>query len=56
MRMFGRLLVTAITVLGVLGASAAPALADEGGNVTDFSSMTGISVPGQVVRGIPGGG
>ena len=56
MRMFGRLLVTAITVLGLLGASAAPAFADEKGNLTDFSSMTAIPVGGQVVRGITGGG
>jgi hypothetical protein len=56
MRMFGRLLVTAITVLGLLGASAAPTFADEKGNLTDFSSMTAIPVAGQVVRGITGGG
>jgi hypothetical protein len=56
MRMFGRLLVTAITVLGLLGASAAPAFADEKGNLTDFSSMTAITMGGQVVRGITGGG
>jgi hypothetical protein len=56
MRMFGRLLVTAITVLGLLGASAAPTFADEKGNLTDFSSMTAIPVGGQVVRGITGGG
>jgi hypothetical protein len=54
--MFGRLLVTAVTVLGLLAASAAPTFADEKGNLTDFSSMTGIPVAGQVVRGIPGGG
>ncbi len=56
MRMFGRVLVTAITVLGLLGASAAPALADEKGNLTDFSSMTAIAVGGTVARGITGGG
>jgi hypothetical protein len=56
MRMFGRVLVTAITVLGLLGASAAPAFADEKGNLTGFSSMTAIPVGGQVVRGITGGG
>jgi hypothetical protein len=56
MRMFGRLLVTAITVLGLLGASAAPTFADEKGNLTDFSSMTAIAVKNTVVRGIPGGG
>jgi hypothetical protein len=56
MRIFGRVLVTAITVLGLLGASAAPAFADEKGNLTDFSSMTAIPVGGMVVRNIPGGG
>jgi hypothetical protein len=56
MRMFGRILVTGVTVLGLVGASAVPAFADEGGNLTDFSSMTAIPVAGQVVRGITGGG
>jgi hypothetical protein len=56
MRIFGRLLLTAITVLGLLAASAAPTFADEKGNLTDFSSMTAIPVGGQVVRGITGGG
>ncbi len=56
MRIFGRVLVTAITVLGLLGASAAPAFADEKGNLTDFSSMTAIAKGGTVVRGITGGG
>lgn len=56
MRIFGRVLVTAVSVLGLLGASAAPAFADEKGNLTDFSSMTAIPVGGQVVRGIIGGG
>jgi hypothetical protein len=56
MRIFGKVLVTATTVLGLLGASAVPTLADEGGNLTDFSSMTAIPVGGQVVRGITGGG
>jgi hypothetical protein len=56
MRMFGRILVTGVTVLGLLGASAAPTFADEKGNLTDFSSMTAIPVGGQVVRGITGGG
>jgi hypothetical protein len=56
MRIFGRVLVTAITVLGLLGASAAPAFADEKGNLTDFSTMTAIAVKNTVVRGIPGGG
>jgi len=56
MRIFGRVLVTAITALGLLGASAAPAFADEGGNLTDFSSMKAIAVGGTVVRGITGGG
>ena len=59
MRLFGRVLVTAITVLGLLGASAAPAFADEKGNLTDFSSMTPVT--GGAVntfndRGIKGGG
>lgn len=31
-------------------------MADEGGNLTDFSSMKGIPLGGQVVRGITGGG
>ena len=48
MRIFGRLLVTAITVLGLLGASAAPTFADEKGNLADFSSMTAIPVAGQL--------
>src|SRR5260370_37611942 len=56
MRIFGRVLMTAITILGLLGASAAPAFADEKGNLTDFSSMTAIPVGGQVVRGITCGG
>jgi len=56
MRIFGRALVTAVTVLGLLGASAAPAFADEKGNLTDFSSMTAIAVKNTVVRDIPGGG
>jgi hypothetical protein len=56
MRMFGRVLLTAITVLGLLGASAAPVFADEKGNLTDFSSMTAIPVGGMVVRDIKGGG
>jgi hypothetical protein len=55
-RIFGRVLVTAVTVLGLLGASAAPTFADEKGNLTDFSSMTAIPVGGMVVRNIPGGG
>ena len=59
MRIFGRVLVTAITVLGLLGASAAPAMADEKGNLTDFSSMTpvtGAAVGTINDRGIKGGG
>jgi len=56
MRMLGRVLLAAITVLGLLGASAAPAFADEKGNLTDFSSMTAIAKGGTVVRGITGGG
>ncbi|HEX9099535.1 MAG TPA: hypothetical protein VF956_08645 [Candidatus Dormibacteraeota bacterium] len=56
MRILGRVLVTAITVLGLIGVSTAPAFADEKGNLTDFSSMTAIPVGGQVVRGITGGG
>src|SRR5258708_9158244 len=59
MRIFGRVLVTAITVLGLLGASAAPAWADEKGNHTDFSSMTavtGAAVGSINDRGSRGGG
>ena len=59
MRMFGRLLVTAATVLGLLAASAAPTFADEKGNLTDFSSMTpvtGAAVGTFNDRGIKGGG
>jgi hypothetical protein len=56
MRIFGRVLVTAVTVVGLLAASAAPTFADEKGNLTDFSSMTAIAVKNTVVRDIPGGG
>src|SRR5712692_3204641 len=59
MRMFGRVLVTAIAVLGLLGASAAPGFADEKGNLTDFSSMTpvtGAAVGTINDRGVKGGG
>ena len=42
----GRLVRTLITVIGALGLLAAfalPAAADEGGNLTDFSSMTPVT-------------
>src|SRR5215471_20773471 len=56
---FVRVLVLAIGALGLLAASAAPAAADEGGNLTDFSSMTpvtGAAVGTVNDRGIKGGG
>ena len=59
MRVFGRLFATAICVAGLTAASAAPTLADEKGNLTDFSSMTGVTggAVGTVNdRGIKGGG
>ena len=59
MRVFGRVLVTVVTVLGLLGASAVPTFADEKGNLTDFSSMTpvtGAAVNTINDRGIKGGG
>ena len=59
MRTFVRVLVLAIGALGLLAASAAPSAADEGGNLTDFSSMTPVtgSAVGTVNdRGIKGGG
>jgi len=56
MRIFGRVLVTALCVVGMVAASAVPTFADEKGNLTDFSSMTAIPVGGMVVRGIIGGG
>jgi len=56
MRIFGRVVITALCVAGLIGAGAIPTFADEKGNLTDFSSMTAISVGGMVVRGIPGGG
>jgi len=56
MRIFGRVVITALCVAGLIGASAAPAFADEKGNLTDFSSMTAIPVGGKVVRDITGGG
>jgi hypothetical protein len=52
----GRLFVTAICAAGLIASGAAPAFADEKGNLTDFSSMTAIAVKNTVVRGIPGGG
>ena len=54
-----RALVTTIGALGLLAASAVPALADEGGNLTDFSTMTpvtGSAVGAVNDRGITGGG
>src|SRR5438445_11700997 len=56
MRIFGRVVITALCVAGLIGAGAIPTFADEKGNLTDFSLMTAISVGGMVVRGIPGGG
>ena len=56
MRIFGRVVVTALCVGGLIAASAVPTFADEKGNLTYFSSMTGIPVGGMVVRGITGGG
>ncbi len=56
MRIFGRVVITALCVAGLIGASAIPTFADEKGNLTDFSSMTAIPVGGMVVRGITGGG
>lgn len=56
MRIFGRVLITALCVAAVVVASAVPTFADEKGNLTDFSSMTAIPVGGQVVREITGGG
>jgi len=56
MRFLGRWFVTLVCVIGLLAAGAAPAFADEKGNLTDFSSMTAIPVGGMVVRGITGGG
>ncbi len=59
MRRCIRILLTAVGTLGLLAASAAPSMADEGGNLTDFSSMTPVtgSAVGVVNdRGIKGGG
>lgn len=59
MRVSVRILMTAVGAVGLLAASAAPSLADEGGNLTDFSSMTPVtgSAVGVVNdRGIKGGG
>jgi len=56
MRIFGRVVITAVCVGGLIAASAVPTFADEKGNLTDFSSMTAIPVGGMVVRGITGGG
>ncbi len=59
MRRCIRMLLTAIGALGLLAASAAPSMADEGGNLTDFSSMTpvtGSAVGAVNDRGIKGGG
>jgi len=54
-----RTLITAIGALGLLAAFSGPALADEGGNLTDFSTMTpvtGSAVGAVNDRGIKGGG
>jgi hypothetical protein len=56
---FIRTLITAVAALGLLATSAVAALADEGGNVTDFSTMTpvtGAAVGAVNDRGITGGG
>jgi len=44
MRIFGRVVIAALCVAGLIGASAIPTFADEKGNLTDFSSMTAIPV------------
>jgi len=54
-----RTLVATIGAFGLLAASAVTALADEGGNLTDFSTMTpvtGSAVGAVNDRGITGGG
>ena len=59
MRLFARILVPTIGAVGLLVASAAASMADEGGNLTDFSSMTpvtGSAVGAVNDRGIKGGG
>ena len=56
---FVRTLTTAIGAVGLLAAFAVPAVADEGGNLTDFSTMTpvtGSAVGAVNDRGIKGGG
>lgn len=56
---FVKTLIAIVGALGVLAASAGLALADEGGNVTDFSTMTPVtgSAVGTVNdRGLTGGG
>src|SRR5260370_23483132 len=56
MRIFGRVVVTAFCVGGLIAASAVPTFADEKGNMSVLSAMTAIPVGGRVVRGIIGGG
>lgn len=59
MRLLARVLMPVIGAIGVLAVSAGPAVADEGGNLTDFSSMTpvtGSAVGAVNDRGIKGGG
>jgi hypothetical protein len=59
MRTFLKVLVLTIGALGLLAATAVPSMADEGGNLTDFSSMTpvtGTAVGTVNDRGIKGGG
>ncbi len=59
MRSCIRILLAAVGALGLLVASAGSSTADEGGNLTDFSSMTPVtgSAVGVVNdRGIKGGG
>src|SRR5262245_33359507 len=59
MRGFVRILLTIVGTVCLLAASGVPSLADEGGNLTDFSSMapvTGTAVGTVNDRGIKGGG
>ena len=59
MHKFVRVLALTIGAFGLLAVTATPSAADEGGNLTDFSSMTpvtGASVGTVNDRGIKGGG
>jgi hypothetical protein len=54
-----RVVIAAIGALGLCATLAVPAQADEGGNLTDFATMTpvtGSAVGAVNDRGIPGGG